>query len=77
VWNHHFAAVAGDAIGFEAFPPTEGLKNFGKLVDFSIIAKEKTADVLPQFYTSIFFAFLDYPLGSCSISRSCRKNALG
>jgi hypothetical protein len=30
VWNNHFAAVAGDAIGFEVIPPVPGgVKNFG------------------------------------------------
>jgi hypothetical protein len=34
-WNHHFAAVAGDAIAFEAIPPIingkeEGTKDLGK-----------------------------------------------
>jgi hypothetical protein len=24
IWNHHFAAVAGDALAFEVFPPTSG-----------------------------------------------------
>ena len=24
VWNHHFAAVAGDMLAFEVFPPTSG-----------------------------------------------------
>lgn len=30
VWNHHFAAVAGDALSFEVFPPTSGgIQNLG------------------------------------------------
>ncbi|KIW66366.1 hypothetical protein PV04_05702 [Phialophora macrospora] len=30
VWNHHFPAVAGDALAFEVFPPTSGgIQNLG------------------------------------------------
>ena len=30
IWNHHFAAVAGDTLAFEVFPPTSGgVQNLG------------------------------------------------
>ncbi|OAL34457.1 hypothetical protein AYO20_06300 [Fonsecaea nubica] len=46
VWNHHFAAVAGDAIAFEVLPPT--LEDEGNRVG-------TTADlVLHQYFLSLF-----------------------
>lgn len=28
LWNHHFSAVAGDAIGFEMWPPQEAYREY-------------------------------------------------
>jgi kynurenine formamidase len=28
LWNRHFSAVAGDAIGFECWPPMEGYREY-------------------------------------------------
>lgn len=41
-WNHHFAAVAGDAVGFESMPPKLPDGSFGTTADFGMCSRFMT-----------------------------------
>ena len=38
-WNHHFSAVAGDAVGFESIPPRLPDGSFGTTSDFGMCSR--------------------------------------
>lgn len=60
IWNHHFAAVAGDAIGFETFPPASGgMHNIGTPPPFFTSNTTDLKAVLHQY----LLAFFGMPVG--------------
>lgn len=86
-WNKHFAAVAGDAIAFEAIPPQvdgkEGqiseLGEFLRLIvrPYYLELDESKLTLAPtaQSCTSTSYRCLACPSVSCGISRRCRSSA--
>lgn len=63
VWNNHFAAIAGDAIGFEAWPPQLPWCTYNNLFDFSSLEQSSTNLFKCSWLTALIYTGIhDYVL---------------